>query len=422
MTEKRGPGRPKKESQEEIQEREDLETLFSDINQTYTVKVFRTDPEWASGYMGKFHVGGGRTLSLDEIKNRFGGRVFDLRVYTGSKPGITSRKTVEIDDVPRREGFEVFRDGTSAAPSKQGQPEQAAHADPVDEILNSDHLPFALRKKLMLLQLGLGDAVQAPQHNQIDLQAQMQMQQTMNEMMNQSRRSQLEMQQQQFEMTKQMMSFKRELEESAKPKNALGEVDNVIHLVREINGIKSELGASDEPLSSQLLGQTMPLVESALMEFLALKKLQAQNQLKQAQIEANNAPALPQRVQASPVASPPLALPKNDPVALAEEMAAVYSRLSPEEQQRVMLTFVGKVEENEAVSIQTNENIELSPENDTIADVSETILDPEDRAILNDQNSHEASDVQNVEHAGTTEDHDPLDRQGDPGRFPIPSH
>jgi hypothetical protein len=427
MNEKRGPGRPPKETKEEKDEREDLENIFSDLTTTYTVKVYREEPEWCSGYMGQFHIGVGRSLSIEEIKHRYGGRVFELRVYTPLKGGIATRKTIVIDDVPRREGFEINRDGTTIKPNAvEPVTDKAAREDedPFDEILQLA-LPAKMKRKLMLLQLGMNEPTPEPRQAPVDtLQSQMQIQQMMMEMMNQSRQSQMQMAQQQFEMHKNMMQTRQELEASAKPKDPMGDVNNVISLVREINGIKAELGGSDhQSLASQVLEQTVPLVESALTEFLSYKKLQAQNDLKRSQNIANNAPQLPQRgapVQSLPRIAPPPTV--SDPIKMAEQMAEMYASLDPDSQRAVMMAFVGKVEQKEAFQADSHENIVSNTGNDILESVNDSVLDDEDRAILNGYNANETDNIQDREHAGTIEDDDPPDRESNSGRVDLPAH
>jgi hypothetical protein len=426
MAEKRGPGRPpKNESVQEKEEREDLESIFSDLTTTYNVKVYRQEPEWCSGYMGQFHVGVGRTLSIEEIKHRYGGRVFELRVYTPLKGGIAKRTTIVIDDVPRRDGFEINRDGTTNKGGAQTEPAgKVEHEDPLDELLNLP-LPPKLKRKLTLLQMGLDEPTEQKQAPVDTLQSQMQIQQMMMEMMNQSRQSQMQMAQQQFEMHKNMMQARQELEASAKPKDPMGDVNNVISLVREINGIKAELGgAENQGLASQVLEQTVPLVESALTEFLSYKKLQAQNELKRSQTIQNNAPVLPVRTapaQTMPQIAPPS--PASDPIRMAEQMAETYASLDPETQKAVMMAFVGRVEQKEADPPDENQNIVSNPGNDIIEGVDDSVLDAEDRAILDGyKNENEAGNVQNSEHAATIEENDPPDRQGDSSGFNVPTH
>jgi hypothetical protein len=422
---KRGP-KPKMRDEDPdlLQEREDLDNIFSDLTTAYTVKVYRNEPDWCSGFLGEFHIGVGRKLSIQEVKNRFGGRVFDLRVYSHVRAGILKRSTLVIDDVPRREGLEINRDGTT----KQVTPvtptestEKSNTEDPIDAIL-ALNIPKDMRRKLLLMQMGLGGmefGMGAPQQQpQEKMQHELTMQQMVMDMQNQARQSQMQMMQQQFEMHRTMMQTKQELEKSATPPNPINDMDNLLQMFGKIQSIKSELGGSSEGLAGQVLEQTVPLIESAMHEFLAYKKLVAQNEIAKTQNMRQERPELPARVVNKD--NPIRMLKESDtsnPVEMAKQMAQTYMGLPPDQQSEVMQAFMQHLEEPQ----QTNEIIETIPD-DGILDDESDMLSEEDRRLLDGNNENETGGFQDREHAGTVENDDPTDRPGDSEGFPLSTH
>lgn len=419
-TTKRGPGRPRKsDSYRTDQENEELDNLFADIDQSYTVKVYRQEPEWCAGYLGCFHMGPGKSVSPEEIKNRFGGRTFELVVYDPTRGGIARRRTMMIDDMPRREGEILKRDGTTEKAS-EAAPAQQHH--PLDSVMNS-HLPPHIKKAAIDYYAGI-----QPQEQQrkADPQDNFYQQQMMMDMMNQSRQAQMTMMQQQFDMQKRMMDAMREMDESRKPKDPMNDVNTTIKLMREINGIKTELGVGgNESLASQVLETTVPLVETALTEYLGYKRMQAQAQLAAQQNTQQNRPPLPAR-RPSPPEGVPLIAQAPDPLKQAQQMAEMYRNLPPHEQTAVMNAFIGALEgptdDINGDDLDHHQNIATPLESDTIGDVGE-ILSVEDQALLNGhKNQNEGGDVSYSEHAASAHNNDQADREGDPGRFPIPTH
>ena len=405
---KRGRGRPRKEDQQ-IKETEDLESIFSDMEQTYTVKVYRTEPEWCAGYLGQFHIAVGRVLTPEEVRNRFGGRVFDLRVYSGSGPGIKKRHMLVIDDVPRRDGREILRDGSLAGTASR--PTESKDDIGIFESIKNLNLPPHLQRQALLYQLGMLD--EEPERNpNKGISQDLMLQQMMMDMMNQSRQAQMQMTQQQFDMHKNMMQARQDLENSAKPKDPMGDVNHVIKLVREINGIKSELGGAEtDSLAGRVLENTMPLVESFLSEFMSFKKLQAQTELQRVKTTQQNKPELPsrQRAAAPELPAPNKANTQNDPKSMALEMARMYAGLSPEEQSEVMQAFMGGLDDVE----QSQQNIVQESSPVIIDDVGDDFLSEDDRRILNGDDQDQTGDIQNSEYAGTAQTDNQTDRPGD---------
>lgn len=429
MSENRGPGRPRKD--DPADDHDDLEGIFKSIPHNYTVKVYRLEPEFCDGYVGQFNMGANRELSLEEIKNRFGGSKFDLVVYHPGKGGILKRRQIQIDDFPRREGKIINRDGTT----QDNATTAAAH--PMEKIMSLG-LPPHLQRQVAAFYLGTPEPTTTPEtppHNAAT--ADLMMQKMIMDMMNQSSRAQMEMMQQQMEMRQSMLRFQRDMEESAKPKNPLGDMDNMIKVIRELNGFKNELGGNEnQSLAAQLLETTVPLFESGLTEFFNYKKIQAQADLaKNSRIRAER-PELPARTieQTKPIAAlPTVSTFPDDPVTVARQMGRMYRDLPEHKQSAIMEAFLASMNDDNE---QNAENVENTPENDDFehdrnVELSlepdridlESVLSEEDKAILNGTNNNTgAGNISNGEHSGTAENDYSADRPGNSTRIPVSAH
>lgn len=415
---KRGPGRPRKiqTASDHDEDKRDLEEILADLESNATVKVHRTDPEWASGYCGQFYIAQGRSLTTEEIKNRFGGRILQITIH-GPNGKYVKRQTIVIDDVPRREGRPIQRDGTVIDASGKTA-DKSKH--PLESILALG-LPPHLTKQISNYYLG-GDAYPNGDNRQQtgfqDMFGAVQMQKALMDMMNQSNTAQMQMMQSQFEMQKSIMHARRDFEESAKPKDPLGEVNNIIRVFRELNGIKSELGGPPESMTGQILENTMPMVETLLTEYLSYMKMKAQAEISRP-IQAQAAPpSLPIR-QAIP--SVMVATQPNDAAGMARQMAKMYMGLNSEEKKEVNLIFLQAM--NEMDNSSENEPIENNMDHTENCDNMEQIpiekkyLDQSDLELLNHGGAcnyeDAAGNVQNSEHTGPVEENDPAYRPGD---------
>lgn len=421
MTEtKRGPGRPRND--ENTDNNDDAESMFRNIPHNYTVKVYRLEPEYCDGYVGQYNMGANRELSLEEIKNRFGGSKFELVVYNPGKGGILKRRQIQIDDFPKREGKVINRDGTTQDGQGAGSP-MSSH--PMEKIMSLG-LPPHLQRQVAAFYLGTPE--QSPEmqpHN--NATADLMMQKMIMDMMNQSSRAQMEMMQQQMEMRQSMLKFQRDMEESAKPKNPLGDMDNMIKVIRELNGFKNELGGSEnQSLAAQLVESMVPLVEGGLSEFFSFKKIQAQAEMaKNSRIQSDR-PELPARQIRT---APPALAAATDPISQAKHMGALYRNMSEQEQNAVMQAFLQSVEDNGEIMENTQENddldqdrnIEMSLESDKME--LESVLSDEDKAILHGRQNHiEAGNLSNREHAPATEVDYSTDRPGDTQGISVSAH
>lgn len=414
---KRRPGRPKKDDRTE-EENNDLDMLFSDINQSYTVKVYRHDPEWCAGYVGSFHMGAGKCVSIEEIKNRFGGRRLELVTYDPTRGSIARKKTILIDDMPKREGEILKRDGTTEQASVQNS---STEPHPL-EVISRLNLPPHIARQAMAYHLGTPE--QPTDTKKPDTGSDMFQQQMMMDMMSQARQSQMTMMQQQFEMQKTMMGAMREMEDSKKPRDALGEVNNTISLMREINGIKTELGVGgNTSLASQVLETTVPLVEHALTEYLGYKRIQAQAQAQKNTQVQDLKPELPSRNATRQI--PVGVEPTLSAVQQATEMAKMYKTLPPKEQTAVMNAFIGSLEGPNNIETPLemgyNQNIATKLESDRIED-DDDILTDEDRILLNGHtNADEGRDIPNEQYPASIDNNDQIDRESYNPGIPVSS-
>jgi hypothetical protein len=200
-------------------------------------------------------------------------------------------------------------------------------------------------------------------------------------------------------------------------KEPLGELDTAIKLIRELNGIKSELGSTDT--TSAIIQNTAPIIQDAVTELIDLYKMKAQAEI--AQHTRREAPPLPARSLPAVVSAPrsaPITTPKpgngkTDPVELAKQLRQFYDGLSPNEQTEVMQAFLGQSED--PAEYDQPEQI-LDPVIPEIHNESGSqVLSEEDRALLNEDIdlADQDQEVQGGEYSGATEDYDPTDRPGD---------
>jgi hypothetical protein len=401
MAESKNATRESREAEEE------LEDLFSDVSGTVTVKIERLEPEWCSGYCGIFHVTAGKPLRLEEVRQRFGGRVFQMTAKdSGGK--YVKKKVLRIDDVPRRENVVINRDGTTDAQTQKKEVE--TDLDPFIALLRSGLPPAVIRKMVpSLLGMDYEPKKEAKETSQMEmLQTQMVM-----DMMNSNRTAQMEATRQAMEMQREMQRQRAEMNQNVKPADALGDVNHVVKLLRELNSMKSEFGGGGESATSEVLQNTMPLLETLVSEFISLKKLQAQAEISKIGVFSSDRPALPSRTPKSVNSAPKVISDKKDPVQLAREMGAMFRGLDDDLRQRALNAFLGQEEE---------ENMEENAVND-ILDDEEQFLTTEDQELLDreepDNHSDETDHISDSGHARSAIENDPPDRSGNSPGFPV---
>lgn len=404
-------------SKEEVAADEELEDLFSDIEGTVQVKLTRLEPEYAEGYCGKFNVTSGRPLTSHEIKNRFGGKVFQMTARdSGGK--YLKRKIISISGLPKDEGRIINPDG-SLQPigdnEQQSAPKQSFGGN-VEALALLANLPISSQAKQLLTQEVLG--IQPTQEksgqsqsviDMMNMQAMMRFEQEMKESKQREREAQLRYEKTMAEMRRDEEQWRRDMQQHEKPKDTLSGMNDLVKVFREMNGLKEEIGSSGaESIPVTLISNTMPIIETMMAEFMQLKKTQIQMEIARAGASSNVAPPeLPARPTAT--ASPLRVVddkPGGDPIDLARKMGALFSKLSPEVRQKAMEAF-----------FQGDQNVESIPHNDTIdddEDDSDMVIDDEDRAIMDaSQNQQNENDyVQDGEHTRSTDDNDPNDSHG----------
>jgi len=430
---KRKRGRPRKIDNTltpaAVEEIDEIEDLLQELPSNYRVTVDRVEPEWCAGYCGKFFVSTASRVSLEEIKRRFGGHVFRVKIYNESGQ-LSKQRMISIDEVPRREGKTINRDGTTDEPKPEPKEKTQQISDHVGDIMSSN-LPAQLKRQMIAMFSGFPmynpPAPAAPPEK--DPKEQLQVYQMINDMMQSNRDSQAKMARANMELLEAVFDLKMKTAQASAPADPLNQLNQTIELVRAMNGVKSELQpATEESLASQLIGGSLPMVHDAISEYIRLKKATVQAELQKNIAMQSSRPPIEKRINSNPDASRVIGAGENiDPVTRAREMARLFKSLSPENQADAMGTFFSELEKDEtALEHEQNkiENIAPVEKFDRMEEME--VLDSDDRATLNharggNGNTVKTGHVPHRERAGTAENDDPLNRPGNPERFSIPS-
>jgi len=433
---KNGQGRPKKNNwTSEILSGMELDEIFTEIPKDFMMKVNRSEPEWCAGYLGTIHFEPDKPFSIDKLKQRFGGGLFVLRIVD-EQHKYRGQKTVRIADVPKEDYQELEPDyltlnGAQRRSAQRGG-DKGNNGQGFGAMLggmNMPGVPVEVQRKLMRWYL-LGEESDNKKDKGTSTAEIMQQKLVMDMMQAQSSH--------QMAMQKHQLEYERELEKmrrSRDPQEPLGDVQQTIALLRELNGMKTEFGGS-EHVATEIIGQTAPILETALTELIALQKLKVQSEISKAKGNQPAARPLPPRAapprpappraapppqretvqhtppSGHPVSPPPISQPLNgtgrNPLQLAAEMGRIYRNLSDEDQQAVVSAFLGNSEETD-VDDQTyidDEQHKRNNNSDTVmsttaTDTDSDLLDPEDRAVLESDDTDEAD-----EPAGDSESED----------------
>jgi hypothetical protein len=462
---KNGQGRPKKNKwTSEILSEMEIDEIFIEIPKDFMIKVHRKEPEWCSGYLGTIHFDPERPFNIDKLKEKFGGGLFTLQIVDESHK-YRGQKTIRIADVPKENYQELDADFLTMGGAQRRAASRGGNKDanPFPMLggmgMNMPGVPVEVQRKLMRWYL-LGDEGDK-KTEKANTAAEIMQQKLMMEMMQAQSQHQMAMQRHQLE-------YERELEKMRKsrdPKEPLGDVQQTIALLRELNGMKTEFGGS-EHVATEIIGQTAPILETALTELLALQKLKVQNEIAKAKGAQQAARPLPPRQPpprampprpsppppkqteqhttrgGHPVSPPPITQPLNgsgrNPLDIAREMGAIYRNMGDEEQQALLLAFIGDSQQTDVendISVD-EEQEERNNNSDTVMSDSNSdasdLLDPEDQAVLEsaDETDEDSSDVDSEHETDqlsdgvdtrTTEIDDPLDREGNPLGSGIPA-
>lgn len=397
------PGKFK--TKDELAAEAELEDFFkNDIGEgTITVKVHRIDPPY--GYSGEFYVTSGNPLTLRELKQRFGGRV--LRLIGRSSNGQFSRQmTITIDDVPRRDGLEIYPDGTVERPNKNSHDDR----DPWSALMRCPLPPDVIK---MIAPYMLGYPAPADDKDNKTTQGtpmEMMAMQMMMDFQNKQSESQLRQQRMSMEMEKDMWRWRKEMGEGEKPRDTLSGVGEMVKVMQELNKMKDMMGGPNEPLAKSVMDSVMPMAETMMGEYMQLKRMQLQMEL------SNSRPGGPQPAPQLQERKPKsLSVPRTqlrvvdetpDDLQMARMFGRKYRSMNAEKQQKMMNAF-----------LHPDQNIEPSANNDTMVAEGDEYLDDEDREIMRHAEDDENEDghISDSEHAGPADDNDPDNRQGDTG-------
>jgi hypothetical protein len=449
---KNGQGRPKKNNwTSEILGDMELDEIFTEIPKDFMIKVHRQEPEWCAGYLGTIHFEPDKPFSIDKLKEKFGGGLFILRIVD-EQHKYRGQKTVRIADVPRENFQELEPDfltlngaqrrsaarGGSKDNSQAFSPFGAGFAMPPG-------IPPEMQRKLMRWYL-MGD--EGDKKSEKSTTAELMQQKMVMDMMQAQSNHQMQMQRFQLEYQRELEKMSR----SREPQEPLSDVQQTISLLRELNGMKNEFGGSDH-VATEIVSQTAPILETALTELIALQKLKVQSEI--AKAKTGQPPARPLPARAAPRPAPPpqqktvqntppigqtvspptVSQPLNgtgrNPLQIAREMGEIYRRMGDADQQAILTAFMGdeiyQSHEEDIDDIeQKGNNISDTVMSDEAAETDSDLLDPEDRAVLESDDSDEADDTDDGDESndetgdfsdgvdtGTTQNDDSLDRAGD---------
>lgn len=448
-------GRPKKNKwTSEILSQMEIDEIFTEIPRDYMIKVNRTEPEWCAGYLGTIHFEPDKPFSVDKLKERYGGGLFVLRIVD-EQHKYRGQKTVRIAAVPKEDYEDVPPDFLTLGGAQRRAQAKGKGGDQAFNMFggfNVPGLPPEVQRRLMRWYLLGDEGNETKKSEKANSTAEIMQQKLMMEMMQSQSAHQMAMQRHQLEYERELQKMRKGQEQQ----EPLGDVQQTIALLRELNGMKSEFGGS-EHVATEIVSQTAPILETALTELIALQKLKVQGELAKVKasqpaprpLPARSAPprpappspqprTAPQTAQTNtggghPV-SPPVTQPLNgsgrNPLQLAREMGEIFRRMDDEQQQSIIMAFMGDSEETDVENEEYIDEEEQTGNNnsDTVMsaddmDTAADLLDDEDRAVLEsddetdestgDDINDEAGHVPDGVDTGTAQDNDPTDRSSD---------
>jgi hypothetical protein len=93
-----------------VKQREiDVDKLLAEAGQGYKLQIRRKEPKWCDGLLDTVELGDGEPLSLEEIREAWGGRKLELTLLDPQGQYVTCR-TVRFPEGPRHEGKKVKRE------------------------------------------------------------------------------------------------------------------------------------------------------------------------------------------------------------------------------------------------------------------------------------------------------------------------
>lgn len=431
---KRKRGRPRKIdntlSPAAVEQIDEIEDLLEELPANYKVTVDRVEPDWCAGYCGKFFVSTATRVSLEDIKRRFGGRVFRVKIFNESGQ-LSKQRLISIDEMPRREGKPINMDGTTVEDKPEPKEKAPQKTDYISELLASN-LPAESKQRMISMLSGFPVySPPAPPQPEKDPKEQLQVYQMINDMMQSNRDSQAKMARANMELLEAVFDLKMKTAQASAPTDPLNQLNQTIELVRAMNGVQSELRPpGDESLASQVINNSMPMLQGVLSDFMSLKKAQVQAELQKNIAVQNNRPEIPARVPPGAPRMPRIASgTDSDPVSAAREMAAMFRSLSQDEQTLAMSEFFSALEQNDGGESITDHNymekIVDAEKFGTIGDID--ILPADDRDVLKkarggNGNQAQTDHVPDRNGPGATENDDPADRPGDTPGIGFPTN
>ena len=92
----------------------DLEQILSELGGGIKVTVTRKEPRWCDGYLDTLEIDDDDPLSLEDLRDMFGGRKLQIKVH--SEDGkIIAKRTVKFPDPPRHEGRVIQKEDDTSA-------------------------------------------------------------------------------------------------------------------------------------------------------------------------------------------------------------------------------------------------------------------------------------------------------------------
>jgi len=374
--------------------KKDIANIFAEIPPGYSIKVYRIEPEWCTGYLGEIFVDGNTPISVESIKARFGGTYLKLQIVDDSKR-FKGQKMIRIADAPKQDYEPVNPNYSSPAAFHQshgqGQQNQQNQQYQQPGMLPGipPGVPPHMHQQYYRSLLGIPEPDTKKESHLEMMQAKMMM-----DMMTAQSAQQIEQQRANTENQRHMFKMQRDMERDSH-KEPLGEVQSTITLLRELNGIKGEFGGNDNVVSD-VVSQAAPIVETAISELIAMQKLKIQTELARIKAATPPRPDMPNRTPVAQLAAPPTNQ-GEDPVKLATRMGEMFKNLSDEQQQNVLEAFFAVAEKEEDPENNDNSFAEndVSPHTD-----NNNLLDEDDQKVLNGAKTddNESGNVQDSEH------------------------
>ncbi len=101
------------------QKKLDLDTLLAELGGGIRLTVHRLEPLWCDGYLGTIEVDEDDTISMENLRELFGGRKLKCKVID-DKGNIVAVRTAKFPDAPRKDGIELKQPDPNAENKKGG--------------------------------------------------------------------------------------------------------------------------------------------------------------------------------------------------------------------------------------------------------------------------------------------------------------